>query len=104
MGKSLVTVTVLTEIPQVCCDVRFGHRHLVVRPDGIELDDERWRANVDQLEGSVVAMTGNDTRTLEMSATEVDIGFSGRAKRVLADICDHGVALAGPADYLRRRS
>jgi hypothetical protein len=69
-----------------------------------EIDDERWRTNVDQLEDAVVAMTGNDTRILEMSAAEVVTGLSGRAQRVRADIRDHGVVLAGPADYLRRQS
>lgn len=43
----------------------------VVRFDHVDVDDPRWRNQLDTLERDVTAWTGNDTRILEMSATEV---------------------------------
>jgi hypothetical protein len=73
----------------------------VVRPDSVGPDTESgW---YDQLHGfadASTAWTGNDTRILEMSASEVDQGAT--TERVLLDIARDGITLAGPSSYLSR--
>lgn len=74
---------------------------LVVRPDSIDADsDARWYAQLDAFTKASTSWTGNDTRILEMSASEV--GQGARTERVLLDIARDGIALAGPSAYLSR--
>jgi predicted nucleotidyltransferase len=75
---------------------------LVIRPDSVDVESETWRAQIANFEKAVTAMTGNDTRVLELRESEVEAGLRGRTKQVLADIRDHGIVLAGPTNYLRR--
>ena len=73
---------------------------LIVRPDGVDGDDDRWVAQVDQLIGDVTRWTGNDTRPLEYSDAETRQALR-RGEPVLEAVRIQGVHLAGPADYLR---
>ena len=71
---------------------------LLIRPD--EVDRDRWDDLVAQLTADVTAWTGNDTRVLEFSESEVL--RSGRQEPVLRDVVAHGLTVAGTADWLRR--
>jgi predicted nucleotidyltransferase len=71
---------------------------LLVRPD--ECDRERWDDLVALLTVDVTAWTGNDTRVLEFSESEVV--RSGRQEPVLGDVVAQGLTVAGEADWLRR--
>lgn len=73
---------------------------LIVRPDGVDPDDDRWTAQRDQLAGDVTRWTGNDTRPLEYGDTEARRALR-RGAPVLREIRDVGIPLAGPSDYLR---
>ena len=66
----------------------------VVRPNAVTVDDRVWRRQIDSLEAKVAAWTGNDVRTLEYDEDEVAAGVRA-GDRVLADIRDRGVLLAG---------
>lgn len=73
----------------------------VVQPDSLEVAAEaRWHDQLDAFAGVCTGWTGNDTRVLEMSATEVERGAT--TERVLADIERDGIVLAGPSTYLSR--
>ena len=71
---------------------------LLVRPD--ECDRERWDDLVASLTADVTAWTGNDTRVLEVSESEVL--RSGPQEPVLRDVVEHGLTVAGQAAWLRR--
>jgi predicted nucleotidyltransferase len=71
---------------------------LLVRPDGC--NRERWDDSVAQLSADVTAWTGNDTQVLEFSESEVL--RHGPQEPVLRDVVDHGLTVAGTADWLRR--
>ena len=71
---------------------------LLVRPD--QCDRDRWDDLVALLTADVTAWTGNDTRVLELSESEV-LG-AGREESVLSDVFAHGLTVAGPPDWLRR--
>lgn len=71
---------------------------LLVRPD--ECDRERWDGLVAHLAADVTAWTGNDTRVLELSESEV-LGAGGD-ESVLRDVADHGLTVAGSAAWLHR--
>jgi predicted nucleotidyltransferase len=74
---------------------------LVVRPDDVDIDqDAGWHDQIDDFARACTSLTGNDTRVLEMSATDVAKG--AQSERVLGDIVRDGIHLAGPSDYLAR--
>lgn len=73
---------------------------LIVRPDTLEPDDDRWASQVHQLIGDVTRWTGNDTRPLEYGDTETRRVFR-RGESVLEAVRVEGVHLAGASDYLR---
>lgn len=74
---------------------------LVVRPNAVDVEaDSSWPEQVSELERVSTSWTGNDTRTLELSAAEVAVGAGH--ERVLRDIARDGIPLAGPPDYLTR--
>lgn len=76
----------------------------VVRPDG--LDDERWWDQLAELEHAVTSWTGNDTRIMELSDSEIVAAVASN-ERVLVDIADTGIPLFGPVRYMatvRQRS
>jgi len=71
---------------------------LLVRPD--KGDRERWDDLAARLTADVTAWTGNDTRVLELSESEVH--RIGRREPVLMDVVEHGLTVAGTAHWLRR--
>lgn len=73
----------------------------IVRPDDVDLNDDRWREQLSSLERTVTSWTGNDTRVLEFSASESGTGLRRGPERVLKDIQLEGIHLAGPNSYLR---
>ena len=72
---------------------------LVVRPEMLDVEDPRWRGQLDGLSTEVTAWTGNDTRVLEMGEAEVQRG-SDSDEPVLADVRAEGIVLFGQAAYL----
>lgn len=71
---------------------------LLVRPD--ECDRDRWDDLVALLAADVTAWTGNDTRVLEFSESEVL--SAAREQSVLSDVVDHGLTVYGTEAWLRR--
>lgn len=59
-----------------------------------------WRSQVDDLVHAVTAWTGNDTRPLEYTVSELD---AARGEPVLADIVGTGVTVAGQRSWLNGR-
>ncbi len=79
----------------------------VLRPEAVAVDDPRWRAQVADLERDATRWTGNDTRVLELAATDAPPGGSNRgadteAGSVVEDVLRDGVPLAGDVAALRR--
>ncbi len=72
----------------------------VVRPAAVDPEDGPWARQIRTLEVAVTTWTGNDARVLEYGEAEVVEG-SASGDRVLDDIRDEGLRLAGPSDYLR---
>lgn len=72
----------------------------VVRTQGVDIGDQRWDDQIDMLEATTQAWTGNDVRALQQDEAEVRGGLRA-GRRVLVDIRDHGVRLAGTSDILR---
>lgn len=71
----------------------------VVRPDSVDVEvDLQWYEQLDALANATTAWTGNDTRVLEMSASEVKDKIA--TERVLAEIARDCVVLAGSPVYL----
>lgn len=75
----------------------------VVRPAAVDADDHTWQQQLELLSQQVTGWTGNDTRVLEMDATEVAEGLAD-GEQVLRDIQNEGIALHGPRRYLHKRS
>ena len=72
----------------------------VVRPKGVDPDDDAWRGQLEGITQRSTSWTGNDTRILEFSDDEVKAGLAND-EPVLLDIARDGVRLAGPTSYLR---
>lgn len=72
----------------------------VVRPDGVDVNDPEWGDQIESLEATTRMWTGNDVRTLQQDEAEVGDGLRA-GRRVLVDIRDYGVPLAGKSDMLR---
>ena len=72
---------------------------LLIRPDSA--DEELWDAQVSELVQKVRRWTGNDTRALQFSVSELD----GRAKDepVLRDVLVDGVTIAGTRAWLAKK-
>jgi hypothetical protein len=70
----------------------------LVRPD--DAPDDRWEEQVDALSKDVTRWTGNDTRVLAMTESEVRAGAASRDP-VLVSVRDEGVALVAPEGWLR---
>ncbi|HYQ74974.1 nucleotidyltransferase domain-containing protein [Cellulomonas sp.] len=71
----------------------------LVRPDDAPAD--RWEDQVDALSRDVTRWTGNDTRVLAMTESEVRAGAAS-GDPVLASVRDDGLPLIGPEGWLRR--
>lgn len=72
---------------------------LLVRPSGIDADDDIWRGQAELLAESVFAWTGNSAEIVEWGEDELSRALLGEA--VLANAAREGVVLAGAAEALR---
>lgn len=74
---------------------------LIVRPDGVDEDDETWAAGVEQWRESVHAITGNPVEVIEADRAEATEKLAGR-RSVWRDIASDGVVVHGATlDELR---
>lgn len=72
---------------------------LMIRPAGIDADDERWREQVMALQEAASAWTGNDARTLEYGEDEIALD-----EPVLETAAAEGVELHGSLRRLLART
>lgn len=75
---------------------------LVIRPKDVELDDELWAEQLDQLRELAHNWTGNRTNVLELGEGEIARGVQDEDP-VLVAINKEGIRIYGPSSYLRRR-
>lgn len=75
----------------------------VVRPDDVGADDPRWSDQLATLRELVARWTGNELRSIELSAAEVAVGLRRRTALLLG-VRDDGLCLYGPSNYLTPRS
>ena len=73
----------------------------LARPDGVDLDDDGWATQRDDLIADATAWTGNDTRPLEYGDSETRRALR-RGEPALEAIRTEGIHLAGSPDFLRR--
>jgi DNA-binding transcriptional ArsR family regulator len=67
---------------------------LVVRPKATDVDDPRWRQQLDDLAERVWAWTGNHAGIVELSEADIPKLLEDRPP-VVDEIADHGIDLAG---------
>lgn len=67
---------------------------LIVRPDGVDEDDERWATGVEQWRERVRAITGNPVEVIEAGQTEATEKLVGR-RSVWQGIAGDGVVVHG---------
>lgn len=72
---------------------------LIVRRRDCDPDSDTWRSQLVHLQQAATALTGNDTRVLEIG--EEDLG-GGRIEPVLEDVLREGVELLGSRRKLQR--
>jgi predicted nucleotidyltransferase len=72
---------------------------LIVRRRDCDPDSDTWRSQLVRLQQAATALTGNDTRVLEIG--EEDLG-EGRIEPVLEDVLREGVELLGSRRKLQR--
>ena len=65
----------------------------VVRPDGTDPEDERWRDQLDRLQHAATRWTGNDTRILEYGRSEIPA--QPGVEPVIDSALGEGIELAG---------
>ncbi|MGB3677406.1 MAG: nucleotidyltransferase domain-containing protein, partial [Candidatus Microthrix parvicella] len=71
----------------------------VVRPDSVVVEDDvQWHEQLDAFATASTSWTGNDTRILEMSASEVAATIA--TEQILAEIARDGIVLSGTPGYL----
>ncbi len=74
---------------------------LLVRPADVEEDNEIWLGEIGELERKVTRWTGNDTRVIVVSESELTRpGFE--PDPLLKNVAKNGLVVAGRADYLQR--
>ncbi|GAA1061830.1 nucleotidyltransferase domain-containing protein [Agromyces bracchium] len=73
---------------------------LIVHADDVDI--ELWSEQVAHFQRQVTSWTGNDTRVL--SLTESEVLDHGTEDPVLREITRDGIVLAGPTNWLRRRA
>ncbi len=74
---------------------------LVIRPESVDAEDEKWREQLASLEQVATRWTGNDARVLEYG--EDDLSRRRRREPVVAAALDEGIELAGSLRSLRRQ-
>jgi predicted nucleotidyltransferase len=72
---------------------------LIVRRRDCDPDSDTWRSQLVDLQQAATALTGNDTRVLEIG--EEDLG-GGRIEQVLEDVLREGIELLGSRRKLQR--
>jgi hypothetical protein len=72
---------------------------MLVRPD--DADDVLWETQVNDLVSEVTRWTGNDTRPLEFTASE--LAARGRDEPVLRAVLDRGLTVAGKRSWLNEQ-
>lgn len=70
---------------------------LVVRPAAVEEDSPAWRQQLNRLERSATAWTGNDARLVELGEGELN-----RARALLQEVLGDGIELAGSLLVIRQ--
>ena len=75
---------------------------LIVRPDAVDVEDDRWRAQVEQLRHSVSRWTGNPAAISELAEADVRAMVTDEPP-ILVELLRDSVALAGPrfGTYIR---
>jgi predicted nucleotidyltransferase len=71
---------------------------LVVRPEGCDPDDPDWMEQTAELQRQGTALTGNDTRVLEFSESEL---MQGEPEAVVQDATREGIQIFGSRRALR---
>lgn len=74
---------------------------LVIRPKGVDVDDRKWREQLDSLEQAATRWTGNDARVLEYGDDE--LSGKRRQEPVVVTALQEGIELAGSLRSLRLR-
>jgi predicted nucleotidyltransferase len=67
----------------------------IVRPDDIDEEDPRWRAQLDRLARDLQRWTGNPAGIVEAAEAELD-GFRQTQPPILAELRTDAIPLAGP--------
>ena len=75
---------------------------LVIRPRGIEAEDDVWTDQLYEIAETVRRWTGNGTHVLELGEEEVREA-AGNGDPVLVAIGEEGIRIQGPSSFLRRR-
>lgn len=73
----------------------------VVRPEGVDADDDAWVEQLHALVADVWAWTGNDLRPFELGVSEVTAEVEAASETILA-IHEEGIHLAGDRRLLTR--
>jgi len=66
---------------------------LVVRPRGIDVEDEQWRSQLEELADQVLRWTGNQAGIAELS--EDDVSAPAGRSPIFEEIADEAIDLAG---------
>lgn len=75
---------------------------LVIRPNVVDIEDDKWRQQLSDLSTAVFGWTGNRLAWLELSASEVSIAVTGGAA-IVAEWQRDSITLVGlPIDDLLR--
>ena len=73
----------------------------LVRPEGV--DEDEWESLVTHLVAAATRWTGNDTRPLVLSESEVS-AWVAHGEPVVADVAEHGITFYGDPGWLRART
>lgn len=66
----------------------------LLRPESIDIDDETWTQQLDELASAVLTWSGNTCSIVELTAVEYS-EFESRGERITAEIARDGITLAG---------
>lgn len=74
---------------------------LIIRPELVDVEDEKWREQLDSLQQAATRWTGNDARVLEYG--EDELSRRSRQEPVVVTALEEGIELAGSLRALRLR-
>jgi hypothetical protein len=89
-----VSVIVFGSLARGDSDAQSDIDTVLVRPVGIDMDDDRWSAAIEQWRTAVRWMSGNSVEVLEIGAEEVASRLNGR-REVWRDIRHDGLVVHG---------